>query len=183
MPGWQRRSGQDVLAETGPDMGRFPAAAHLVSRAGRAPLDHQSGQRKGRGKRKKGNRHIGAATGETSDSVGRTQTREGARYPRLARCIGKDKALVALSGTQLKVYHKLLSRPGMRYQDLGADYYDKHAQARRKVRHYLAELDALGFDVIITPRPSADAGETGQVPVAWIEADSTVAASRCRCPG
>jgi hypothetical protein len=51
-----------------------------------------------------------------------------------ARRIGKDKAQVALSGTQLKVYHKLLSSPGPRYQDLGAGYYDKHAQAQRRRR-------------------------------------------------
>ena len=31
MPGWQRRAAQDVLAETGPDMTRFPTPAHLVS--------------------------------------------------------------------------------------------------------------------------------------------------------
>ena len=50
----------------------------LLGRA--CPLDHQSGQRKGRGKRKKGNRYIGAVTGGgTPCSAGRTQTREGAR--------------------------------------------------------------------------------------------------------
>jgi len=162
MPGWQRRAAQDVLAETGPDMTRFATPGHLASWAGRAPLDHQSGQRKGRGKRKKGNRYIGAATGETSVSAGRTQTREGARYRRLARRIGKDKAQVAVSNTQLKVYHKLLSSPGARYQDLGAGYYDKQAQARRKTRYHLAELDALGYDVIITPRAGPDPGDAAR---------------------
>ena len=164
MPGWQRRAAQDVIAETGPDMTRFPTPAHLVSWAGRAPLDHQSGQRTGRGRRKKGNRYIGASTGETSVSAGRTQTREGARYRQLARRIGKDKAQVAVSNTQLKVYHKLLSSPGTRYHDLGAGYYEQRAQARRKTRYHLAQLDALGYDVALVPRPSPDDGSTRSGP-------------------
>jgi transposase len=155
MPGWQRRAAQDTLAETGPDMTRFPTPGHLVSWAGRAPLDHQSGQHKGRGKRKKGNRYIGAVTGETSVSAGRTRTREGARYRRIARRRGKQKAQVALGNTQLKVYHKLLSSPGTRYQDLGEDYYDRQASARRKTRYHLTELQDLGWDVELRPRPGS----------------------------
>jgi transposase len=48
------------------------------------------------------------------------------RYRRIARR-GKAKAGVALGNTRLKVYHKLLSSPGMRYENLGADYYDSRA--------------------------------------------------------
>lgn len=167
MPGWQRRAAQDVLAGTGPDMTRLATPGHLLSRAGRAPLDHQSGQRNGKGKRKKGNRYTGAAAGETSVPAGRTQTREGARYRRLARRIGKDKAQAAVSNTQLKVHHKLLSSPGTRYQDPGAGYYEKQAQARRKTRYQLAGLGALGHDVIITPRPGpGDAAAGGQTSAA-----------------
>ena len=85
MPGWGRRAAQDAVAETGVDMTRFRTGGHLVSWAGRAPQDHQSGKHKGRAKAKKGNRYLGAITGETAVAVGRTQTREGARHRRLAR--------------------------------------------------------------------------------------------------
>ncbi len=115
MPGWGRRAAQDAVAETGVDMTRFRTGAHLASWAGRTPLDNQSGKRNGRSKSKKGNRYLAGITGETAVAAGKTQTREGARYRRLARRRGKPKAQVAVGNTQLKVYHKLLSSPGMRY--------------------------------------------------------------------
>jgi len=70
MPGRGRRAAQDAVAGTGVDMSRFRTGPHLVSWAGRAPLDHQSGKRKGRSKAKKGNRYLGAITGETAVPAG-----------------------------------------------------------------------------------------------------------------
>ena len=115
MPGWARRAAQDAVAETGADMTRFRTGPHLASWGGRAPQDHQSGKRAGRAKAKKGNKYLGAILGETAVAAGRTQTREGARHRRLARRRGTAKACVATGNTQLKVYHKLLADPGMRY--------------------------------------------------------------------
>jgi transposase len=160
MPGWGRPTAQDALAETGPDMTRFPAGGHLASWAGRTPLEHQSGSRRGNAKSRKGNRYLAAVTGETAVSAGRTQTREGERYRRLARRRGKKKAVVAVGNTQLKVYHKLLSTPGLRYQDLGADYYDHRASTRHQTHHYVTKLETLGYDVTLCrrPEPSPPAG-------------------------
>ena len=165
MPGWGRRAAQDAVAETGVDMTRFPTGAHLVSWAGRAPLDRQSGTRKGRAKAKKGNRYLAGLTGETAASAGRTQTREGARYRRLARRRGKLKAQVALGNTQLKVYHKLLSTPGARYEDLGPDYYERRRDIRRQIAHHVGKLGSPGFEVTLarTPGPGPDGPEQTQV--------------------
>ena len=164
MPGWGRRSAEDAVAETGVDMTRFATGGHLVSWAGRAPLDKQSGKRKGQARHKKGNTYLGGVLGETAICAGRTQTREGARYRKLARSRGKNKACVAVGNTQLKVYHKLLSNPGMRYQDLGPDYYEHQRDIRRQIAHHIGKLGALGFEVTLAriPEPEPDGPPNNQ---------------------
>jgi transposase len=168
MPGWGRRSAQDALAETGVDMTRFRTGPHLASWAGRTPLDNQSGKRTGRAKSKKGNRYLAATTGETAVAAGKTQTREGARYRRLARRRGKPKAQVAVGNTQLKVYHKLLSNPGLRYEDLGPDYYDRQRDVRRQIAHHVGKLGSLGFEVTLCriPEPEPDPSGSGSIQAA-----------------
>ncbi len=110
-----------------------------------------------------GNRYLAAITGETAIAAGKTQTREGARYRRLARRRGKPKAQVAVGNTQLKVLHKLLSNPGMRYEDLGADYYERQRDVHRQIAHHVGKLGALGFEVTLcrSPGPEPEPDRSG----------------------
>ena len=94
-------------------------------------------------------------------AAGRTQTREGARHRRLARRRGTAKACVATGNTQLKVYHKLLSSPGMRYHDLGPDYYDRQRGIRRQIAHHVGKLGSLGFEVTLCRIPEAEPDAIG----------------------
>jgi transposase len=156
MPGWARHAAQDVIAETGVDMSRFRTPGHLASWAGRTPLDHQSGARQGKAGRKHGNRYIGAVTGETAVAAGRTDTREGARHRRLARTRGKGKACVATGNTQMRVFHVLLSNPGMRYTDLGPGWYDDERQAARRLTRLVGALDDMGYEVTLCRKPQPE---------------------------
>ena len=62
----------------------------------------------------------------------------------------------------MKVYHKLLSNPGMRYEDLGPDYYERQRDVRRLIAHHVGKLGALGFEVTLARIPDPDPDPAGQ---------------------
>ena len=151
-----RTAAQDVIAEIGVDMAAFATPAHLVSWAKFCPqVKESAGKRKGRNSRGKGNRYVAGVLGEASVAAGRTQTRLGARYRRLAKRRGKAKAQVALGNTILTIAHALLSDPTAEYHDLGADYYEAHAHHRRQVNSHLRALQRLGYTVTLAPPEAA----------------------------
>jgi len=66
----------------------------------------------------------------------------------------------------MRVYHKLLSTPGARYEDLGADYYDKQRNRARQVSHHVGKLGDLGYKVTIEPLDT-QTGELISQPHTW----------------
>ena len=75
------------------------------------------------------------------------------KYRRLARSIGKQKAIVATERTLLTIIWTLLST-GAFYDEPGPDWYTRQHPERAKARA-IRTLDHLGFNVTITPRGAA----------------------------
>lgn len=143
---------QELIAEIGVDVTRFPSAAHLVSWAKFAPIDHNSAGKKRGGSTGKGNPWLAGTLGEIVASTSRTDTFLGERYRRLARRRGKNRAIVAVGNSVLTIIWHLLADPEERYHDLGADHYQTKLNTRRRERDLIRQLEHLtGQKVTLAP--------------------------------
>jgi transposase len=142
IPGVGVTGAQEMIAEFGVDMARFPTAGHLVSWAKYAPKARQSAGKNKPGTTGKGNPWIAGTLGEAAMGAARTKTFLGSRYHRLARRRGKQRALVAVGNSILTIAYYLLSDPEAHFTDLGPDWHDRLAPIRRK-RQLIAELERL----------------------------------------
>ena len=151
IPGVSTLTAQTMIAEIGVDMSRFPTAGHLAAWAGVAPASHESaGKRRPAGTRH-GSRHLREALIEAARAAARTKgTFLSARYSRIARRRGPNKAAVAIAHSILVAAHNMLTT-GEVYTDLGADFYDKRTDPDHKVRRHIAELEAAGYTVTLAP--------------------------------
>jgi transposase len=142
IPGIGVIAAQDLLAEIGTDMSRFPTAGHLVSWAKFAPKARESAGRSKAAVTGKGSPWIGGTLGEAAAGAARTKTFLASRYRRVARRRGKKRALVAAGNSILVIIWHLLSDPAARFTDLGPDWHDRLAPVRRK-RQLIAELERI----------------------------------------
>ncbi len=146
IPGVGRRAAEEVLAEIGTDMSRFPSHRHLASWAKVCPGNNQSGGKRRSGYSGKGNRWLKATLVDSAWCAVRTRNSYfSALYHRLAARRGKKRAQLAVAHSLLvTIYHLLCD--GTVYQDLGAGYFDERDRnliQRRAVR----SLERLGYRV------------------------------------
>lgn len=154
LPGFDQRSAQNVVAEIGTDMSRFPTDDHLASWAGICPGSNESGGKRKSGKTTKGSRWLRTALVQAAWAA--THTKNSyfrAQYRRLVGRRGKKRALVAVAHSLLIVIYHVL-QTGQPYKDLGLDYFDK-LDAARIVKTHVRRLEGLGYKVTLAPSEDA----------------------------
>ncbi len=149
IPGIGRRVADSVIAEIGVALrAAFPSSAHLASWAGLCPGQRESAGKRKSGRTRHGNTYLRAVLVQAAwAAVKRKHSFLNARYGRLAKRLGRKKALVAVAHSLLVIIYQVLDGETV-YTDLGGDYFD-----RRRVEHqrdyHLRRLAALGFDVTV----------------------------------
>jgi len=151
IPGVSTLTAQTIIAEAGADMTRFPTAGHLAAWAGVAPASRESAGKHRPAGTRHGSRHLRHTLIEAARAAARTKgTFLSARYQRITRRRGPNKAAVAIAHTILiSAHHMLLT--GETYRELGADYYNqRHNDPDRKHQRHIAELQAAGYTITRT---------------------------------
>jgi transposase len=154
IPGINQRVAQVIAAEVGTEVTRFPTAQHLVSWAGLCPGSNESAGKRRSTHIKPGNRSLRSAVVEAANAAGKKRDCYlSAMYHRIARKRGKKRALIAVGRTILQSCYHMIQR-GSKYQDLGADYYQRRDPAGL-ARYFVKRIENLGFAVTLQRLPKA----------------------------
>lgn len=150
IPGMGRRSAEEILAEIGTDMSRFPDAAHLASWAKVCPGSYESAGKRKSGKIGHGNAWLRSALVEVAQAAGHTRnTYLSAQYHRVASRRGNKRAVIALAHTILVIVYSLL-RHGGNYRDMGSNYFDERNQ-QKTLQRSVKRIERLGYQVVLQP--------------------------------
>jgi transposase len=156
IPAIGEESAASILGEIGVDMSCFPSAAHLASWAGLCPGNRQSGGKRLSGKMRKGNARLKATLAEVVWVLSRMKENYlSAQYHRLARRIGKKKAVMAVSHSIIVIIYHLLHDKEP-YSDLGATYFEELDKERIE-KSSVRRLEGLGYKVTLQPREEVSA--------------------------
>ena len=148
IPGVGQRTAENILAETGDDMSRFPTAGHFASWSGLCPGNNKSAGKSKKSTKNTGNNFLRRALTQAAWAAAHTKdTYLSAQYKRLAGRRGKKRAIVAVAHSILVAIYHMLER-GVVYEDLGNEYFER-LNADGLTRYHVARLNKLGYDVTL----------------------------------
>ena len=148
MPGVDRRTAENVLAELGADMRVFPTVQHLASWVALCPGNHETGGKQQKGTTRHGNRWARRAFTEAAWAAKNTRgTYAAAQFRRLATRRGPKRAIVAVAHSLLVAAYYII-RDEVTYCELGADYFD-HLAPTQLTRYLVRRLERLGHKVTL----------------------------------
>jgi len=150
IPGINRRTAEVLIAEIGVDMSVFPSDRHLASWAGICPGNNESAGKHKSGTIRKGSRWLRMGLIEAAAAAVRTKDSAlRARYLRVMRHRGHNKAVVAVAHAMLRAVYHLLAE-GTTYREPGIDYYDRR-HTHRITRRAIQLLERQGYRVVLEP--------------------------------
>jgi transposase len=152
VPGVKQTVAEIVIAETGADMAVFPTPEQLCSWAALAPANHESAGKHRPAGTRNGSRWLRRALIEAAKSASRTKDSYfAAQYRRIARRRGPNKATIAVAHSILTVLWHLMADADVRYQDLGADYFERRRDPGREADRLVRQLARLGYTATLEP--------------------------------
>jgi transposase len=151
MVGWQRRTAEVFLAETGADMTRFATAQHLASWTRICPGNRESAGKRRPVTKKPGKTWLGRALLEAAHSAIRSKDSYfAAQYRRIAPRRGPNKAAVAVAHSMVVTAWHMLTN-GEPFVDPGGDYFQRRRDPERESRRLVHDLEELGYTVTLAP--------------------------------
>jgi transposase len=154
LPGIDRIIAWTIVAEMGVDMKQFPTAAHAASWAALCPGQEESAGKRQSGRTRRGNVWLRRALAQAGWGASHTKgSYFQSFYHRLASRKGKKRAIVAIAHSLLVTGYTLLWT-GQKFEDLGADYFDR-LDRERLTKRLLKRLEKLGHKVVLQPDASS----------------------------
>jgi transposase len=149
IPGIDRVTAYNLVAEIGANMDQFPSAQHLASWAGLCPGNNESGGKRLSGKTRHGNKWLRRTLCQAAWAVTRKKDCYlASQFRRLAARRGMKRALMAVAHSMLVIVYTML-KTNRSYTELGGAYLEQINKDQLQ-RYYVKRLQRLGLTVTVS---------------------------------
>lgn len=150
IPGMNRATAYNLVAEIGVNMAQFPSAQHLASWAGLCPGNNESAGKRMSGAMRDGNKWLRRTLCQGAWAVSRKKDCYlAAQFRRIAARRGMKRAVMAVAHSMLIIAYIML-KTGRSYHELGGNYLEQINKDQLQ-RYFVKRLQKLGLTVTVEP--------------------------------